>query len=177
MASIRFHETDALIEHEQEVKNFLEEQEVIYEKWDIEKLPADLKEKYDLTDAEKEEILAAFQAEITEISERRGYKTSDIISLSDANPNLSELLENFKKEHHHEDDEVRFIVSGHAIFAIQGKDEKWFDVRLNPGDLISVPESTRHYFTLQEDRQVVAIRIFVSPAGWVAIYDKEPSQA
>ena len=112
MASIRFHETDALIENEQEVKNFLEEQEVIYEKWDIEKLPADLKEKYDLTDAEKEEILATFQAEINEISERRGYKTSDIISLSDANPNLNQLLENFKKEHHHEDDEVRFIIFG-----------------------------------------------------------------
>ena len=68
-------------------------------------------------------------------------------------------------------------MSGHAIFAIQGNDEKWFDVRLNPGNLISVPESTRHYFTLQEDRKVVAVRIFVSPAGWVAIYDKEPSQA
>ena len=47
-----------------------------------------------------------------EISERRGYKTHDIITLSDANPNLNLLLENFKKEHHHEDDEVRFIVSG-----------------------------------------------------------------
>ena len=177
MASIRFHETDKLIEKQQEVKDFLEGQGVIYEKWDMEKLPAGLKEKYDLTDADKEEILASFQAEITEISERRGYKTSDVISLSDANPNLSELLDNFKKEHHHEDDEVRLIVSGHAIFAIQGNDEKWFDVRLNPGDLISVPESTRHYFTLREDRQVVAIRIFVTPAGWVPIYDKEEHQA
>ncbi len=173
MASIRFHETDRLIEKQQEVKDLLEGQGVIYEKWDIEKLPDELKEKYDLTDAEKEEILASFQAEISEISARRGYKTSDVISLSDANPKLSELLDNFKKEHHHEDDEVRLIVSGHAIFAIQGNDEKWFDVRLNPGDLISVPEFTRHYFTLQEDRQVVAIRIFVTPAGWVPIYEKE----
>ncbi len=173
MASIRFHETDRLIEKQQEVKDLLEGQGVIYEKWDIEKLPDELKEKYDLTDAEKEEILASFQAEIIEISARRGYKTSDVISLSDANPKLSELLDNFKKEHHHEDDEVRLIVSGHAIFAIQGNDEKWFDVRLNPGDLISVPEFTRHYFTLQEDRQVVAIRIFVTPAGWVPIYEKE----
>ena len=39
-----------------------------------------------------------------------------------------------------------------------------------PGDLISVPENARHYFTLQDDRQVVAIRIFVTTEGWVPIY-------
>ena len=42
-----------------------------------------------------------------------------------------------------------------------------FDVELEPGDLISVPENARHYFTLQDDRQVVAIRIFVTTEGWV----------
>ena len=63
-----------------------------------------------------------FQEEIKSISERRGYKAQDVISLSDATPNLDELLQNFKREHHHTDDEVRFIVSGHGIFAIQGKD-------------------------------------------------------
>ncbi|MFE7911560.1 cupin domain-containing protein, partial [Bacillus mobilis] len=71
---------------------------------------------------------------------------------------------------HHTDDEVRFIVSGHGIFAIEGKDGKFFDVELEPGDLISVPENARHYFTLQDDRQVVAIRIFVTTEGWVPIY-------
>ena len=55
--------------------------------------------------------------------------------------------------------------------------KKWFDVRLNPGDLISVPESTRHYFTLAEDRKTVAVRIFVTAAGWVPIYEKDEVQA
>ncbi|MCY9218954.1 cupin domain-containing protein, partial [Bacillus haynesii] len=89
------------------------------------------------------------------------------------NPKLDELLKNFKQEHHHTDDEVRFIVSGHGIFAIEGKEGTFFDVLLNPGDLISVPENTRHYFTLQEDRKVVAVRIFVTTEGWVPIYEKE----
>ncbi|MGX1451877.1 cupin superfamily acireductone dioxygenase involved in methionine salvage, partial [Cytobacillus horneckiae] len=31
------------------------------------------------------------------------------------NPNLDELLKNFQREHHHTDDEVRFIVSGHGV--------------------------------------------------------------
>ncbi|MFP3394455.1 acireductone dioxygenase, partial [Brevibacillus sp. SIMBA_076] len=79
----------------------LEKQGVIYEHWDIEKLPNRLSEKYDLTDEEKEEILTVFQKEIQNISERRGYKAQDVISLSDATPNLDELLQNFKREHHH----------------------------------------------------------------------------
>ncbi|BBP88810.1 hypothetical protein BsIDN1_24280 [Bacillus safensis] len=68
--------------------------------------------------------MTVFQKEIQSISEKkRGYKAQDVISLSDATPNLDELLlQNFKREHHHTDDEVRFIVSGHGIFAIQGKD-------------------------------------------------------
>lgn len=177
MATIRFHETNEVIETNEGVHNFLESQGVIYEQWDISKLPTHLVEKYDLTDADKQEILNAFQTEIAEISERRGYKAHDIISLSDSNPNLDQMLQNFKQEHHHEDDEVRFIASGTSIFAIEGSEGKWFDVRLNPGDLISVPESTRHYFTLAEDRKTVAVRIFVTAEGWVPIYEKEDVEA
>ncbi|WP_276733377.1 acireductone dioxygenase [Bacillus sp. (in: firmicutes)] len=174
MATIRIHdEANTTIENQEEVASFLESQEVIYEQWDIGKLPEQLSEKYDLTEEEKQQILDTFETEIKDISARRGYKAQDVISLSDSNPKLDELLENFKREHHHTDDEVRFIVSGHGIFVIQGKDGTFFDVRLNPGDLISVPENIRHYFTLQEDRKVVAVRIFVTTEGWVPIYEKD----
>ncbi|MFC0189168.1 acireductone dioxygenase [Fictibacillus aquaticus] len=173
MAQLRFHDNGERIELQTEVEAYLNSQEVIYEKWEIEKLPAHLRENYSLTDAEKEEVVAAFRSEIDELSARRGYVTEDVISLSDATPNLDELLKNFLNEHHHSDDEVRFIVSGHGIFAIEGPNGRFFDVELEPGDLISVPENYRHYFTLQEDRKVVAVRIFKSKEGWVPIYDKE----
>ncbi|WGD60096.1 1,2-dihydroxy-3-keto-5-methylthiopentene dioxygenase [Bacillus velezensis] len=177
MATIRIHdEKNTLIEKQEEVARFLDEQEVIYEQWNIEKLPSELSEKYNLTEDEKERILAVFDKEIQDISARRGYQSQDVISLSDTTPNLDELLKNFQREHHHTDDEVRFIVSGHGIFVIQGNDGTFFDVRLNPGDLISVPENIRHYFTLQEDRRVVAIRIFVTTEGWVPIYENESVQ-
>ncbi|MBN4841832.1 acireductone dioxygenase, partial [Citrobacter braakii] len=110
------------MEKQEEVARFLDEQEVIYEQWNIEKLPSGLSEKFDLTEDEKERILAAFDTEIQDISARRGYQSQDVISLSDTTPNLDELLKNFQREHHHTDDEVRFIVSGHGIFVIQGKD-------------------------------------------------------
>lgn len=173
MAFIVKQNTQERILDEQQVEAFLNEQEVIYEKWEINKLPANLQGKFLLTDEEKQEILEAFSEEIKDISERRGYKAQDVISLSGNTPNLDQLLANFKQEHHHTDDEVRFIVSGHGVFVIQGKDGEFFEVFLNPGDLISVPENTRHYFTLQDDRQVVAVRIFVTTEGWVPIYEEE----
>ncbi|MRX73314.1 cupin domain-containing protein [Bacillus lacus] len=177
MATIRFHESNKRLTSQEEVTAFLEKQEVIYESWDIEKLPSHLREKFQLSDEEKSEILEVYKEEIKDISERRGYQAQDVISLSDATPNLDQLLQNFIQEHHHTDDEVRFIVSGHGIFAIQGEDGEFFDVELNPGDLISVPENTRHYFTLQEDRKVVAVRIFVTSEGWVPIYEQDEVNA
>lgn len=96
-----------------------------------------------------------------------------MISLAEHTPNLDELLKNFQRTHRHSDDEVRFIVSGHGVFIIQGKDGNFFEVHLNPGDLISVPENVVHYFTLSEDRKVVAVRIFVTTEGWVPIYEDE----
>lgn len=173
MAIIKIQETIETIEAQNEVEAFLESQEVIYEHWDIDKLPEKLREKFNLDDNEKQEILKAFQLEIDDISTRRGYQAADIISLSDSNPNLDELLKNFERKHLHTDDEVRYIVSGHGVFIIQGKDERYFEVHLSPGDLISVPENITHYFTLSEDRKVVAIRIFVTTEGWVPVYQDE----
>ncbi len=176
MTTIKIQGTDEVIENQEEVIAFLERQEVIYENWDISKLPAHLEEKYVLSEEEQQEVLDAFEVEIKDISERRGYKAWDVISLADHTPNLEELLKNFQREHHHTDDEVRFIVSGHGVFVIQGKDGRFFEVHLNPGDLISVPVGVRHYFTLAEDRKVVAVRIFVTTEGWVPVFEEETAQ-
>lgn len=177
MATIKIQGINESILEQNEVAAFLEKQDVIYEHWDINQLPEQLREKYDLSDEEKEEILATFKTEINHISERRGYKAADIISLSDSNPNLDELLKNFERKHHHTDDEVRFIVSGHGVFIIKGSDERFFEVHLTPGDLISVPENTLHYFTLSDDRKVVAIRLFITTEGWVPVYTEEKANA
>ncbi|WHY74134.1 1,2-dihydroxy-3-keto-5-methylthiopentene dioxygenase [Fictibacillus enclensis] len=173
MAQLRFHDNNERVEELDKVSGYLESQGVIYENWDIAKLPSHLIENYSLSDEEKAEVIQVFRSEIDELSKRRGYVTEDVISLSPDTPNLDELLKNFLAEHHHSDDEVRFIVSGHGIFAIEGPEGRFFDVELEPGDLISVPENYRHYFTLMDDRKVVAVRIFKAKEGWVPIYDKE----
>ncbi|AMA74071.1 MULTISPECIES: 1,2-dihydroxy-3-keto-5-methylthiopentene dioxygenase [Aneurinibacillus] len=172
MAYITFLDTKQQIVKGNEVKEFLSTQDVIYEKWSVDRLDENLKKNYSLTAEEKQQIIEAFRAEIDDLSARRGYKTEDIVVLSDATPNLDALLDKFKEEHHHTDDEVRFCVDGHGIFTLKGKDGRYFDIVMEPGDLISVPAYTRHWFTLCEDRKIKCIRIFVTPAGWEAIYEE-----
>ncbi|AMQ19957.1 1,2-dihydroxy-3-keto-5-methylthiopentene dioxygenase [Geobacillus sp. JS12] len=178
MAVIKVRKTGEVITGEENVRAFLNSQGVLYEHWDIAKLPEHLRDKYVLTDEEKNEILATFKDEIEDLAARRGYKTWDIVALSEATPNLEELLKKFEQVHIHTEDEVRAITAGHGIFIIKGdKETGYFDVELEAGDVISVPEGNPHYFTLMDDRQVVAVRLFIDPSGWVAHPYEEKEEA
>jgi 1,2-dihydroxy-3-keto-5-methylthiopentene dioxygenase len=173
MATIRVRNTNERFTQEQEVKRFLDEQGVLYEHWDMEKLPNELRNEFVLSDEKKEEILTIFDAEIRSLAKRRGYEEWDIVALSDATPNLDELLKKFEQVHVHTEDEVRAIIAGNGIFTIKG-DSGYFDVELSAGDVISVPVHTPHFFTLMENRQVVAVRLFIDASGWVAHPYEDP---
>ncbi|WP_274650665.1 1,2-dihydroxy-3-keto-5-methylthiopentene dioxygenase [Paenibacillus humicola] len=176
MAEIRIRKTDERITGEQNVRDFLEKQEVLYEHWNPEKLPAALREKFVLNDEEKQQILSTFDGEIRDLADRRGYRTWDIIALSDATPNLEELLKKFEQVHTHTEDEVRAITAGKGIFIIKGTDDVgYFDVELEAGDVISVPENKPHFFTLMDNRQIVAVRLFIETEGWIAHPFEDPS--
>lgn len=175
MAKVRFHASNEVLEG-QAVREFLQTQGVTYEVWGVDRLNDHQRENYQLSVEEKSAIIELFRKEIDDISARQGYTTSDLVILSEATPNLDELLVKFRGEHHHTDDEVRFCVDGHGIFTIRGAEGQWFDVEMDPGDLISVPSYVRHYFSLADDRKIKAIRLFITPAGWEAIYE-EPTTA
>lgn len=169
MASIRVRNTGERIEGIENVQAFLEKQDVLFEHWNIGKLPQALQGKCTLSDEEKEQTLKVFEEDIKSLAERRGYVSWDVVALSDSTPNLEELLKKFEQVHTHTEDEVRAITAGHGIFIIKGKgDTGYFDVELEAGDVISVPENIPHFFTLMDDRQVVAVRLFIEPAGWIA---------
>ncbi|MGD6965817.1 1,2-dihydroxy-3-keto-5-methylthiopentene dioxygenase [Rossellomorea vietnamensis] len=175
MAVIKVRNTNETISGEENVREFLAKEEVLYEHWDISKLPAELRDRCQITDDEKQTIIDTFQSEIESLAERRGYGSWDVVALSESTPGIEELLKKFEQVHTHTEDEVRAITAGHGIFIIKGSDETgYFDVELEPGDVISVPEGNPHFFTLMEDKQVVAVRLFIESEGWVAHPYKDP---
>jgi 1,2-dihydroxy-3-keto-5-methylthiopentene dioxygenase len=176
MAEIRIRNTNERISADQDVRHFLEGQEVVYEHWDTSKLPAHLQENFVLSDVEKSEVLATFDSEIKDLAARRGYKIWDLITLSDATPNLDELLKKFEAVHTHTEDEIRAITAGKGIFIIKGAgDVGYFDVELSAGDVISVPENKAHFFTLMDNRAIVAVRLFIETNGWIAEPYEDPA--
>ncbi|TLS38307.1 cupin domain-containing protein [Pseudalkalibacillus caeni] len=175
MAVIKIRNTNERIEGTENVKQFLENEGVLYERWDTSKLPEELKGNCQINDEQKEEVLQVFDEEIRSLAERNGYVKWDVVALSEATPDLESLLKKFEQVHVHTEDEVRAITAGHGIFIIKGQgDTGYFDVELEPGDVISVPVETPHFFTLMDDRQVVAVRLFIDPSGWVAHPFKDP---
>lgn len=167
MAIVTRQSTGAQVTDPAAVAALVSEHGLVYERWDINKLAQHPK----LDDESVEQqILRVFQDEIDALKATYGYATEDVIALTPDHPQLDELLAKFDKEHIHTEDEVRFTVAGRGIFTIRGKDNDLYDIEVHPGDLLAVPEGTKHYFTLCEDRHIQCIRLFTDMTGWVAHY-------
>ena len=63
-------------------------------------------------DAPAEEVLAAYAREIEVLKEDGGYVTADVIDVKPDTPGLDAMLAKFRREHWHDEDEVRFIIKG-----------------------------------------------------------------
>lgn len=121
-------------------------------------------------DAAPEEILNAYATEIDELKTRGGYVTADVIDVNPETPGLKEMLSKFNREHWHDEDEVRFTISGHGLFHIRPKTGAVVAVTVEAGDLIRVPAGTWHWFNLCADRRIRAIRLFQNQSGWTPRY-------
>jgi 1,2-dihydroxy-3-keto-5-methylthiopentene dioxygenase len=111
-------------------------------------------------------ILDAYRADIDRIVAERGFNTVDVVSISPEHPNHAEMRGKFLDEHFHKEDEVRFFVAGSGLFTLH-VGEKVYEMKCEQGDLISVPDSTLHWFDMGPEPNFVAIRFFTEADGWV----------
>ena len=113
-----------------------------------------------------EVILDAYRADIDRLVAERGFRTVDVVSIAPDAPHREEARRKFLDEHFHKEDEVRFFVAGSGLFTLH-VGEKVYEVKCVAGDLISVPDSTPHWFDMGPEPSFVAIRFFKEPDGWV----------
>ncbi len=117
--------------------------------------------------ASQEEVIAAYRADIERLQRENGYQAVDVISLNPDHPDRAALRQKFLNEHSHSEDEVRFFVAGRGQFTLH-IGEKVYEVLCEQGDLIGVPDNTRHWFDMSERPYFIAIRLFTNKEGWVA---------
>jgi 1,2-dihydroxy-3-keto-5-methylthiopentene dioxygenase len=119
--------------------------------------------------ASPDAVLDAYREEITSLQQRKGYVTVDVISIDKSHPDKDALRRKFLSEHIHTEDEVRFFVGGRGLFTLHIGD-RVYEVLCERGDLLGVPANTPHWFDLGDEPELVAIRFFNNPDGWVAHY-------
>ncbi len=146
----------------EETQKYLEGIGIVYERWNPKQPLAKT--------ATAEEILAAFDQPLESLKTSRNYAAADVIDIHPDTPGLEAMLDQFRQEHWHSDDEVRFIIEGRGMFHIHLPTGAVTSIEAVPGDLLSVPAGTRHWFNLCQERRIRAIRLFSDPAGWAAHY-------
>ena len=111
-------------------------------------------------------IMDAYRADIDRLVAQNGFKTVDVVSIAPDNPQRDAMRAKFLDEHFHKEDEVRFFVAGSGLFTLHVQD-KVYEVKCEQGDLIAVPDSTKHWFDMGPEPSFIAIRFFTEPDGWV----------
>ena len=117
--------------------------------------------------ASQDEVIAAYRGDIDRLMREEGYQAVDVISLRPDNPDRAAFRQKFLSEHTHSEDEVRFFVAGAGQFTLH-IDGRVYEVLCESGDLIGVPDRTRHWFDMSESPYFIAIRLFTNKEGWVA---------
>lgn len=117
-------------------------------------------------EAGEQEVLDAYQEDISRLHGQYGFQSVDVISLRPDNPKKTEMRQKFLSEHTHDDFEVRFFVEGQGIFYLH-IDGRVYAVLCTRGDLISVPAGTTHWFDMGTEPDFKCIRFFTTPEGWV----------
>ena len=162
MAVLTICDQNRTLEDESEIRNYLRRLGIDYERWPICGHVAD--------NDSAEMILETFADQIKRLKASGGYVTADIIDVTPDTPGLEEMLAKFDREHWHDEDEVRFIISGRGIFHIHSKTGEVVAIEVSAGDLIRVPRGTLHWFNLGAERRIRAIRLFQDKSGWTPHY-------
>lgn len=133
---------------------------VRFERWPLADLPAD---------APAEAVLEAYRPRLDAFMGETGAGTADVIKLTPDHPQKDAMRAKFLSEHIHTEDEVRFFHAGSGNFVLH-VDGKVFDAHCTPGDLISVPANSKHWFDAGENPHFAVLRVFTDTAGWTPHY-------
>ncbi|KAF8626306.1 hypothetical protein AX15_004976 [Amanita polypyramis BW_CC] len=115
-------------------------------------------------------LVEGYEREIDLIAKEREYKNRDIVNISkeglgDA---YEEKIRGFFQEHLHEDEEIRYILSGSGFFDVrETTSDAWIRIAVVPGDLLVLPAGIYHRFSLDQLDNIRALRLFKDEPRWI----------
>ena len=113
--------------------------------------------------------------DLNKLATERQYRNRDEVNLNLAAFNndldaYNRKMQQFYKEHYHEDEEIRYIVDGEGYFDVRDKSDRWIRTKLVANDLLILPAGIYHRFTLTNDlKYVKAVRLFKDEPKWLSL--------
>ncbi|KAJ6464960.1 Acireductone dioxygenase ARD family [Mycena sanguinolenta] len=107
---------------------------------------------------------------VNAVAKERGYKNRDVINVSREGMGAvyEEKIRGFFEEHMHEDEEIRYILSGSGFFDVrETPTDAWIRIAVAAGDLLVLPAGIYHRFTLDTKDQIRALRLFKDEPKWI----------
>ncbi|KAJ2932568.1 hypothetical protein H1R20_g4570, partial [Candolleomyces eurysporus] len=117
-----------------------------------------------------------YEPKVDAVAKERGYKNRDLINVTKEGLGdiYEEKIKSFFEEHMHEDEEIRYILSGSGFFDVrESPSDEWIRLAVEPGDLLVIPAGIYHRFTLDENNAIKALRLFQDEPKWIP-YNRGP---
>ncbi len=153
---------------EREIRELLATLNARFSRWGVKELAAD---------ATLDDFLAAYDDEVEAVKQTEGYTLVDIVGLDPRQENYAEAKvvsrEKFLSEHRHDDDEDRYFAKGAGVFYLHVND-RVHALYCEPGDLVSVPANTTHWFDMGTNPEFISIRFFHDDDGWIGHFTGNP---
>src|SRR5260370_17948076 len=102
MAVVRIPDENRVLREQDQVRDYLASISIDYERWEpVTGVGAD---------ASSQEILRAYEGQVSELKRRGGYVTADVIDVKPATPGLGPLFAKCNIDHRPADDQIPYII-------------------------------------------------------------------
>lgn len=118
-----------------------------------------------------QQVLDAYAGQVERLSRDEQFTIVDCVKFDPEDTDAwrekaAAARQTFLSEHRHSEDEVRFFAGGVGCFYLH-LPPNVLAVVCEPGDLLSVPAGTTHWFDMGPEPTLCAIRFFERDDGWI----------
>ncbi|HLB52630.1 MAG TPA: hypothetical protein VJK48_02840 [Chlamydiales bacterium] len=159
MASVQIFNDEITTDDLPKIRLFLENQGIAFGTFTSNEVVKKLIVERSPSEEARKVMIEQFPSEIARFSQKSGYR-ADVVCFYPELSHLEFILNKFGSIHYHFEHEFWYFIDGAARFGFCGKEGTKFEVTVNAGEFLQVPEGIWQWFSLTPEKVMKAIRFF-----------------